>query len=326
MDQAELRDKMRTCPNLPSSPQVAQKLIDLMRSEFPDVEDIVQVLARDSVLTAKILQLANSSMFPYKYQVTTLRKAAILIGYNGILASALSFTLVNHLRQEHSKGLNLELFWRRSLLAASICRAIGGVCGRKDVEELFLVGLIQDIGMLVLDRVVPEVYASEALDQFFHGNVVAHEREVLGTDHAQVGNWLLTDWNFPAKVCVAVQLSDEPGMFPGPSGSDKFYNCVMLGVQLTQLLLGQARDEEFFELVGFAENRLGLDPFAFAMIIKNIKKILQETESMFEMSSQSEDHLQELTEQARILLSQRYTQLSVQLDNLFLQHSMPSVG
>ncbi|MCA9481966.1 MAG: HDOD domain-containing protein, partial [Nitrospira sp.] len=55
--------------------------------------------------------------------------------------TALSFTLVNHLRKETAMGLDLDLFWRRSLLAASICRVVGGVCGRKDVEELFLVGL-----------------------------------------------------------------------------------------------------------------------------------------------------------------------------------------
>lgn len=326
MDQAELRDKIRACPNLPSSPEVAKRLIALMETESPDIEDMVSILASDSVLTAKILQLANSSFFPYKYKVTTLPKAAILIGYNGILATALSFTLVTHLKNEHSHGLNLELFWRRSLLAASVCRAVGGVCGRKDVEELFLVGLIQDIGMLVLDRVVPETYAPEGLDQFSHAKVTAHETHMLGTTHAEVGSWLLTDWNFPAKICVAVQLSDESGPYPGPSGSDKFYNCVLLGVQLTQLLLNEAKDEAFFGLVELAENRLGLDPFAFAMIIKNIKDILRETESLFDMSSKSDEQLQQLTEQAKTLLGRRNAQLATQLDALFLQEAMPGVG
>ena len=326
MDQAELRDKMRACTNLPSSPQVAKHLIGLMETGCPDVEDIVQALSRDSVLMAKILQLANSSFFPYKYKVTTLHKAAILIGYNGILSTALSFTLVNHLRKETAMGLDLDLFWRRSLLAASICRVVGGVCGRKDVEELFLVGLIQDIGMLVLDRMLPEFYMAGDVQQRIHRNVVAYEREKLGTDHGQVGNWLLTDWNFPAKVCVAVQLSDELGPYPGPSASDQFYNCVMFSVQLTQLLINRAKDEAFFELVGFAENKLGLDPFAFAMIIKNTKDILRDTEAMFEMSSHSEDSLEKLTQQAKTLLGRRNAQLAMQLDALFLQEAMPGVG
>ncbi|MGD9851167.1 MAG: HDOD domain-containing protein [Nitrospirales bacterium] len=326
MDKAELRDKIRACPNLPSSPEVAKRLIALMETESPDIEDMVSILASDSVLTAKILQLANSSFFPYKYKVTTLPKAAILIGYNGILATALSFTLVTHLKNEHAHGLNLELFWRRSLLAASVCRVVGGVCGRKDVEELFLVGLIQDIGMLVLDRVVPETYASESLDQFSHAKVSDHEIHKLGTTHAEVGSWLLTDWNFPAKICVAVQLSDESDPYPGPSGSDKFYNCVLLGVRLTQLLLNEARDEAFFGLVEFAENRLGLDPFAFAMIIKNIKEVLRETESLFEMSSKSDDQFQQLVGQAKTLLGRRNAQLAARLDSLFLQEAMPGVG
>lgn len=106
-----------------------------MVSPFPDVEEIAQVLSSDSPLTEKILQLANSSLFPYKCKVTTLPKAAILIGYNRILPTALSFTLVRHFRNEASTGLDLDLFWRRSLLVASACRAIGDVCGQKKIQK-----------------------------------------------------------------------------------------------------------------------------------------------------------------------------------------------
>ncbi|MDH4194569.1 MAG: HDOD domain-containing protein, partial [Nitrospirota bacterium] len=60
-EHAELRERLRSCPNLPSSPTVAKRLIALMESPNPDVEEVVQVLSGDSALTAKILQLANSS-------------------------------------------------------------------------------------------------------------------------------------------------------------------------------------------------------------------------------------------------------------------------
>lgn len=322
----ELRERLRSCPNLPSSPAVAKRLIQLMESSNPDVEEMVQVLASDAALTAKILQLANSSLYPYKYKVTTLPKAAILIGYNGILTTALSFTLVQHLRTEGSAGLDLELFWRRSLLVASACRAIGEVCGQKETEELFLVGLIQDLGMLVLDRLHPDLYDTHALNQLCHADVMAHEERVLGVTHALVGSWLLTDWNFPSKMCIAVQLSDDAQAFPASGGSEKFYNCLGLAVTLTGLILMNATDENFLEYVDLAENRLGLNAFAFATILKKIKGIVRETELLFDMKSHSEAKISQLTEQARILLSRRHTQLATQLDALFLQKAIPGVG
>lgn len=325
-DNAELRERLRTCPNLPSSPAVAKRLIQLMESTCPDVEEVVQALSGDSALTVKILQLANSSFFPYKHKVTTLLKAAILIGYNGILATALSFTLVRHLRKEGSAGLDLDLFWRRSLLVASACRAIGEVCGRKDTEELFLAGLIQDIGMLALDRLNPDLYESKDLNQSLHAEMVAHEQQVMGVTHALVGSWLLTDWNFPSKMCVAVQLSDETQSFPASEGEEKFYNCVWLAVTLAGLMLSNATDETLLEDVDLAESRLGLDPFAFALILKKVKGIVQETELLFDMNSHSEANLLQLTEQAKTLLSRRHVQLTAQLDALFLENAMPGVG
>jgi HD-like signal output (HDOD) protein len=325
-ENAELRERLRSCPNLPSSPAVAKRLIALMESPDPDIEEIVRVLSSDSALTAKILQVANSSLFPYKYKITTLPKAAILIGYNGILATALSFTLVQHLRKEGSVGLDLNLFWRRSLLVASACRAIGEVCGQKETEELFLVGLIQDIGMLALDRLNSELYNSRALNQSLHAEVVAHERQILGVTHALVGSWLLTDWNFPSKMCVAVQLSDETQSFPASGGAEKFYNSVWLAVTLAGLILTKATDEALLDQVDLAESRLGLDPFAFAMILKKVKSTVRETEMLFDMNSHSEANLLQLTNQARTLLSRRHVQLATQLDALFLQNAMPGVG
>ncbi len=326
MENNGIRERLRTCTNLPSSPAVAKQLIQLMESPSPDVEEIVHVLSGDSALSAKILHLANSSFFPYKYKVTTLLKAAILIGYNGILATALSFTLVQHLRKEGSTGLNLELFWRRSLLVASACRAIGEVSGQKETEELFLAGLIQDIGMLALDRLEPDLYDSRTLNQTLHAEVVAHERQTLGVTHALVGSWLLTDWNFPSKMCVAVQLSDDTQPFPASGGAEKFYNSMVLAVTLAGLMLTNATDETFLEHVDLAESRLGLDPFAFALILKKVKNIVQDTETLFEINSQSDQNILQLTEQARTLLSRRDVQLAAQLDALFLQKAMPGVG
>ncbi|HNP30384.1 MAG: HDOD domain-containing protein [Nitrospira sp.] len=322
----ELRDRLRNCPNLPSSPAVANRLIQLMESTSPDVEEIVQVLSRDSALTAKILQLANSSFFPYKCQVTTLPKAAILIGFNGILATALSFTLVRHFRNEGSTGLDLDLFWRRSLLVASACRAIGDICGQKKPEELFLAGLIQDIGMLALDRLNPDLYHSEGLNQTLHAEVVAYEQEKLGVTHALVGSWLLTDWNFPSKICMAVQLSDEPQLFPDSDGPEKFYNCVGFATTLVGLIITNASDETFLAQVDLAESSLGIDPFAFAQILRKLKDIVQESEKLFEMNSHSDANLFQLTEQARTVLSRRHVPLANQLDALFLQNAIPGPG
>jgi hypothetical protein len=78
--------------------------------------------------------------------------------------------------------------------------------------------------------------------------------------------------------------------------------------------------------VDLAESRLGLDPFAFALVLKKLKGIVRETEMLFDMNSHSEPNLLQLTDQARTLLSRRHVQLATQLDTLFLQNAIPGVG
>ncbi|MDR4483660.1 MAG: hypothetical protein R3B95_10650 [Nitrospirales bacterium] len=116
----------------------------------------------------KVLQLATSSFFPYKGKVTMLSNATIFISYNGILATVVSCTLVRH-------------------LVASTCHAIGDVCGQKDSQELVLVGSIQDIGMLILEPLISDLYQSKLLNQCWRTGVIVHEREILGITHAPIG-------------------------------------------------------------------------------------------------------------------------------------------
>lgn len=109
-----------------------------------------------------------------------------------------------------------------------------------------MAGLIQDIGMLASDRLNPDLYHSEALNQSLHPEVIAHEREILGVTHALVGSWLLTKWNFPSKICMAVPLSDEARPLPDSKGRETFFNCGGFAVTLVGLVITNASDEIFF--------------------------------------------------------------------------------
>ena len=80
-----------------------------------------------------------------------------MFGWEGTLNLALSFSLVGKMK-DNGDGLDYTYFWKRSLASAVACRCLAGATGYAKKEELFLPGLLQDIGMLAIDKVHPENY------------------------------------------------------------------------------------------------------------------------------------------------------------------------
>ena len=236
----ELEAKLKTCTTLPSPPKVASELIQLSNDPEADIQDIAKMLQRDPGLSLKILRIANSPLYANPRNVETLTQATLVIGLNGILALALSFSLVKSLQGEKMRGLDYPLYWRRSLIAASSSRAIGKMCHFPCLEELFTAALMQDIGMLALDRTFPELYTGEHFNQACHAQVLKYEKEKIGTTHAAVGGWLLANWRLPERLQMAVSASDDPDRVPSIDDREKFTRCVALSGLIAELYLTNA--------------------------------------------------------------------------------------
>ena len=101
----ELQEKLKSCPNLPSPPTIALKIIELANDPDADFKHIVQLLNCDPALASKILRTANSPLYPYGKKVENLYQATMVIGLNATMSLALSFSLVNSLQAEASQFL-----------------------------------------------------------------------------------------------------------------------------------------------------------------------------------------------------------------------------
>lgn len=311
--------KLQTCTSLPSPPKVALQIMDVVKNPEIDIDDVVRILMLDPALSAKILRLANSALYSHEKKIATLQKAIMLIGLNGILSLALTFSLVNSLRRKQDVGLDHGRFWRRALISGSAGLALAQACGRSDQEELFMASFIQDIGMLVLDQVEPSLYAHPNIDQLSHQKVIAHEREHFGADHATVGSWLLQKWNFPEVLLTAIRFSDEPGQAQIETTDQHFHQCVGFSGILADLSISPVNDEELFTISETIEMTLNLPSLAFVEIFKKVKQLVQESAPLFDIDCQEGFDPDTTMERARELLVLRHIQLDQKINTLSAQ-------
>src|SRR5271166_2865762 len=155
---AEFETQLRLSVNFPSPPGVASHIIEIAQDPEIEMGKVAKAVSLDSALTTKILRIANSPLYAQRRKSENLRQALVVLGLNATLTLALSFSLVKSLRTGKVNGISYPLYWRRALIAATAARALGDAMHQSMAEEIFLAALLQDIGILALDKALPDLY------------------------------------------------------------------------------------------------------------------------------------------------------------------------
>ena len=296
----ELEQKLITCRRLPSPPTYALQVIDLVNDPDLDIAQAVKVFSLDPAIVSKILRIANSPLYANQRKVETLQMAVLILGLNATISLALSFSLVTGLRQENQDAtLDHSLYWKRAGLTAAASRVLGKYCKLPFLEEMFLAALLQDIGMLALDRLCPELYADSALNQHQHTLIVEHEREQLGCSHATAGGWLLAKWQLPERIHLSVTYSEDPLHVPLDAEEAKFVRCVAGAGALADLLLNGQQNAILQDTKKKLELWLNLTDEQLGDILEQLGPAISEVDYLFGLETSKDVHPEDLIEMAR---------------------------
>ncbi len=208
-DRAALKRRLVHSTNLPTLPGVALQIVELARNPEVGLAEVAEVMGRDPALATKVLRMANSPVYSRQRKIENVRQALVLFGLDGALTVALSFSVATVVRDASSggRGLDYAHFWRRSLSSAAAGSLVGRQAGLQRAEDLFLAGLIQDIGMAALDRALPELYGELGDVQYDHRALLAAEAAVAGANHGEATAWMLEHWGFPEHLVAMIQAS-----------------------------------------------------------------------------------------------------------------------
>jgi putative nucleotidyltransferase with HDIG domain len=200
--------KVRTFPLLPI---VVNKITDLVSRPETSAKDIEAVVAKDQVLTGKLLRLVNSPFYGFPQKITTISRAVGIIGFEALRNLVFSSSVINLFKSTGTDIFNPEDFWKHSIGVALAAKEIALHLGEKQVEEFFVGGLMHDIGKLVHDEHFRERFR-QACHIALENDMLLREAEkqVLHFTHEQTGGLLLTQWNLPLKVVAMVRHHHGP--------------------------------------------------------------------------------------------------------------------
>ncbi len=303
LEDRKLIIQLETCRSLPTPPGVAQQIIALSSEPNSDMSKLTEVVSLDPALTVKILRMANSPLYARQGKIDCLQQAIMMFGWNGTLNLALSFSLVSKINSNSTQGLDYEFFWKRSLAAAVACKHLGdlaGVNSRK--QDLFLPGLLQDIGMLALDKAVPGLYDNLGDKQHDHKFIQKQEEINLGVDHASVGAWLLGRWNFPDRIIELVRVSHGENKYVNKSNYELCKNCMEVSNVITECICCEEDQKDYHYALSVANKVLSIEKDKFLENLEDITKEFLDTASIFELDVGDTKIMNCIVEQAKEML------------------------
>jgi HD-like signal output (HDOD) protein len=196
--------------DLPPLPQVAAQVLRIVGDPDATAEDLQRVISTDQALASQILKIANSAMFGMMREVKTLTQAIMTLGFSTIKSVVIASSAKN-LYSRGSAGLQERLMWEHALATALTGRAYGKLLRFPRSEEIFLAGLMHDIGKSVMGIKFPDRYGAMIRNIYNgQGDALETELEIFGFDHSMVGEALLRSWNLSKSIEQTVRWHHEP--------------------------------------------------------------------------------------------------------------------
>lgn len=213
---SKLKQALANLDSLPAMPATAQKLLALPLNTEAGEAELLSLIGQDPQISAKIISLANSPVMGVTRKVGAVSDAAMLLGLTRVKSVALGIASMSNLAKlaagTHFKPQEL---WLHSMGIAIVMRTIAQAMprtSRPKEDQIFLAGLLHDIGFMALHHINPEL--SDELHQQLQlqpdRSILEIELETLGITHCYIGAQLARHWNLPEEITTVLGYHHPP--------------------------------------------------------------------------------------------------------------------
>ena len=204
---ASARKLINKFNNIKTLPHVVTKLSKLINDEESTMKDFEDVIKMDPTLVVRLLRLVNSPYYGLAQKVDSISRAVAFIGMKNLYNLAVTDALKNMFTSSDSGSgvYSRKQLWMHCA-AVSICSKVlaerlFGING----EDAYLCGILHDFGIIVEEQVAPQEFLQICEAHDGKNTIDTFERDLLGTDHCEIGYLLAKEWQMAENIQVAIR-------------------------------------------------------------------------------------------------------------------------
>ena len=282
---ADVAARICSSDSLPSFPPVLTVIMAECTDDDVDFGELGALVSSDPALAARILAMANSCLLGGRARVSSIRSALTRLGLRLTHATVLGFALTS--RMDSSNGFDADRFWRYSLATSNAARILARKNGAQDADEALAAGILQDVGMLALQCVLPEQY-KQVLVEYHETAPPLHEIEarICGTTHMAVGTHLLQQWGLPEELYEPIchhHCADEEALGKLPAPVRNMAELLRVGDMVAQVFVGPDRNIRRAAVLREFGQRYGFNAQTAERMLEQVSTVVERVAAAFEL-------------------------------------------
>lgn len=197
--------------NLPTLPKVFYKITTMIDNPRVSASDVSQEISTDPALTSKMLRRINSAFYGLPRQVSTVTHAIVLLGFSTVKSLILAMSLSEIFPSDENTAFDRRSFWIHSQGTAFMAKAIAKHIGSPKHEEMFVAGLLHDIGKIILDKYAHEDLI-EVASLILQKDILFKDAEIetMKFTHSDLGAAVAERWNLPTILKECIEFHHQP--------------------------------------------------------------------------------------------------------------------
>jgi HD-like signal output (HDOD) protein len=278
-----LADLLEEIKSVEPLPQVASRVMQIAGEDDVVPGDLVAVIQTDAGITAKVLKLCNSAHYGFKREIASLPEAGNLLGVSTLVNLVLTSCAGRYFRDYGFADPDATLrLWEHSIATAFAGSTIAQRTGKAERNRAYTIGLLENLGHLVLTRFVPENRAALRAALGRGASLLDAEHHVYGLHHAEIGARLAERWNFPGLLVDAIRFHHTPHESQVDADMASVAHAAEMATH--RLGFGVREGEPEYALNTPAMTRLGLGASGFAPLEDALRAELAKAKSILEIA------------------------------------------
>ncbi|MCL2162160.1 MAG: HDOD domain-containing protein [Betaproteobacteria bacterium] len=266
--------------SLAALPSVYYRVREELESSNGSISEAARLIEADPALTTGVLKLVNSAFYGFDRKIESVERAVLVLGLRQTHELVLAITVSNVFSGIRPQHMDMRRYWIGCMMTALTARELAHLTCNPAAGRLFVIGLLADIGHLVMYQTVPEL-AIEAQTSADAGNepLFETERRIVGCDSAEVGAALMDNWKLPTSFAEIIGAQITPRL----AGKH------VIEAELLHIALAVSKADRYNESSEQALRhidpriweKLGLKPNCFARIREAVEISLSSCTAMF---------------------------------------------